>query len=136
MFDNIELQNKERPTESAIKKWEEKIEFLLSPHNIKAKLVIKEHPTEFWSVFRNPEGETKQHYMIWVDGVIVSNNEIDELFIPLYGTDYVSEETSHYEIWNNAFEIQNYIYKFLEKSIDTQNRDDIYWLLWDKRIEN
>ncbi len=129
-FDNIELQNKERPTDAAIKKWELKIEDLLSAHELKVSLIIRDTPREWWEGFKSPEREWRSHYLDWIEGVKISNQEVDSLVVPLYTKHYVTENEEHAITWHDAYEIQNCLYTHLNKT--TGNRDDKYWLLWDK----
>lgn len=126
----MEIANKERPTKEDISFYKEKIEYFLQAHNLKIEVILKENPIEMQSWWNK---EPHEHKNIWLDGVKLKNDKVEDLYVPLYGTDNVSKDIN--KIWHDCFEIQNAYYRELNIQPKNPNEGDLYWNLWNLRKE-
>ncbi len=124
---------KEKPSDTEVKAYEDKLNYYLQAQNALIKILLKESPLIMYSI-NNDESKEDEYY--WIDSVTYTtpdiNIKIDYLF-----SDYPSLKKERYFdqqfAWNDARGIQDYVYTKLNKFKDGFRTDngDSYWKLWD-----
>lgn len=120
----------EKPTKIQLREYTQKIESLLDYLNVKLVVYLYDTPIEVTCTFN---GTIQQKYNIWIKEIRVSNNEVTNLNVDLYHRmgnpgDIINDKS----IWQDAYDIQNCIYRHLKKKVGNPREGDVYWKLWDK----
>jgi len=123
------IRFKDRPSVGAVEKLEKGLEDLLSAHGLSVKIEIRREPLRLVH-FRNSE-ETGTDFL-WVERVDISNSEVQDLEVDLFGKG-VPEDMQFHEMWQEAFHIQDQLYRHLGRNpaLPPSTENDPYWALWD-----
>ncbi|MDE2399804.1 MAG: hypothetical protein KGL67_02225 [Patescibacteria group bacterium] len=125
---------KEKPAKEEVLNYENKLNYFLQYLKAKVKIKLRDEPLRIES-YTNGEHDDTTYF--WVDSVIViipETNIETHLFSQYLGRDGKIFDEKY--AWNDAFEIQENIYKKLNK-IPTllPNFQDVYWKLWELNKE-
>ncbi len=121
---------KNKPTQKMVDMYCKKIEDFLFAHNLKIQLELGESPVVVKSYLENEHIEDEY---VWIRKIILNlpQNKKLEMMPPRNGFD---EDITDRELWEDAWCIQNGMYKQLNVNIN--GADDAYWKLWEKLSKN
>lgn len=123
----MEIKFRNRPSDELIKRYCKKIEEYLSAHALSIKIELFDTPNRI-DFYLNDELSEKK--MLWIKRVVINSQATGEMKIKGLRIG-IDDNISDHEIWTDAWSIQNQIYKQNKIEFDPNNRDDLYWRLWD-----
>lgn len=120
----------DKPTNEQVQKYIKKLEDLLSHINIKVSVELYDLPIEVTSTFN---GSIQEKYNVWLKSLRISSPEVTDLDVFLYHrlSHTFNTENSN-AMWQDAYDIQNFLYRHLKKRVGKPQDGDVYWKLWDK----
>lgn len=120
----------DKPTNEQVQKYVEKLENLLSHLNIKVSVDLYDLPIEVTTTLN---GSIQEKYNIWLKSLRISNPEVTDLDVVLYHRlSHTFNTENGNAMWQDAYDIQNFLYTHLKKKVGNPKEGDIYWKLWDK----
>lgn len=127
----MEIENKEPPSEEAVKRYKDKLEELLKPLNVEVDVVIRDVPLRIKGWTNN---KIIEHYNSWLKNILISTPDIKELEIDhLWTRKSIGEEEPAEKLWLDAYLIQRTLYNAIGKDPGHPELKDPYWELWSKR---
>jgi len=125
--------HKDAPSPELIKRYEELLNYYLSSHQAKIKIVLYEESLDI-TCFRETLSERHEWVeRIWIQDVIVNTPEVKDLSVTLFSDGIEESDKLDAQAWGDAHHIQDMLYKELKRLPSSPPKDgDPYWELWKK----
>lgn len=123
----MEIQFKEKPSSEIINTYCGKLEKFLSAHGVCIQLLTWDVAPMLTSTVNGIETSRK---MMWLSHIVVSNPGFGDLEVDVPRSG-INATLSDRDIWQDAWQIQNDMYRHLEKEPSVGDMNDPYWRLWD-----
>lgn len=124
----MQIRFQEKPTESQLQYFIEKIEHYLSAHKLKINVKLRNTGLLMTSTVNGVETEKT---FLWIEQVlaITPDGKGYEVSLHSFGID---SDIQDRDIWLEAWQIQNDLYRQLDLAPLPNDDADPYWQLWEK----
>ncbi len=121
------IEFEKKPSNEVVEHYCSKLEEFLQAHNLKIKVDLKSTSVEFstW-VDNNPPIV----HRLWIDNITITDPVRGTFQIRMIPRIGIKEDISDNEIWRDAWEIQNDLYKEFKILPGAPDGNDPYWKLW------
>lgn len=126
----MEIKYKNKPTKDLLGRYCRKVEDFLEAHKASVKIELFVIPMILES---SVNGVLTEKECMWIGKIIVNSQATGEIEVRINRIG-IDENISDDEIWNDAWFIQEQIYKCLKIKENIENKDDPYWNLWKKHV--
>jgi len=124
------MRFEKKPSPELVERYRIILEDLLSHLQAKVSVEILDPPMITGRV--GNRGELIHETCHWISGVRVTTPEVADILVEV-SRDGLDEEITRQSVWDDAFEIQEAIYRSLGRNPGRPQEGDPYWELWNKR---
>lgn len=121
------------PSLDLIRRYEELLNYYLSPHNANVKIMLYESPIDITCTWETINERRLWIERRWIENVILNNSEVKDLSVTLFSDGIEQNDKLEAQAWGDAHHIQDILYKELNRLPSSPPKEgDPYWELWKK----